>query len=203
MRSLFCSVLVATTILPLIGQEPFLAARAQTDRSTKLAWSRFATLSATTLKQAAAGSAEVPKDMLALPELTFAQFFGPIGPRGMEYSNAIRGLSGQRIRLRGFMVQQNERVPGLFLFAAMPVKVDTRADCNETDTPPAMLHVFVPGASKVVPWVPGPHFLSGVLELGARHESDDRISVARLTLDPAARDALFGPASDPAPVTAR
>lgn len=198
MRLLSCSVLAAASSLPTFGQAPPVPNRSQPDRATTRAWAQFAQLSAQTLRHAAASQADVPEEMTALPELNFSDFFGPIGPRGLEYSEKIRALAGQRVRVRGFMVQQSERAPALFLFAGMPVKVDTRADCNETDTPPAMIHVVVPGASKALPFVPGPHFLSGVLEIGARHETDDRISVARLTLDESAGTALFGTPVEPA-----
>lgn len=173
------------------------------DPVTARTWARFATMSAEAIKRAASNPTAVPNEMTALPELSFQDFFGPIGPRGLEYSEKIRALAGQRVRVRGFMVQQSERAPALFLFAARPVKVDTRADCNETDTPPAMIHVLVPSAKKALPWVPGPHFLSGILELGARHEADDRISVARLTLDEGSRAALFGTTPEPAPVATK
>ena len=203
MRLLFCSALVVAAALPLLGQNPPPVPRAQPDPATKRAWAQFATLSAITLKHAAAAPANMPEELQAMPELSFADFFGPVGSRGLEYSEKIRALAGQRVRVRGFMVQQSERAPGLFLFAGWPVKVDTRADCNETDTPPAMIHVLVSGSMKTLPFVPGPHVLSGVLEIGARHEADDRISVARITLDESARTALFGTPADSAPVAAR
>jgi hypothetical protein len=203
MRLRSCAIFIAACTVPAFSQTPPAPNRAPPDQATKRAWSQFAQISAQTIKHAASAPADVPEEMKSLPELSFADFFGPIGPRGMEYSEKIRALAGQRVRLRGYMVQQNERIPGLFLFAGMPVKVDTRADCNETDTPPAMLHVFVPGAAKALPWVPGARFISGVLELGARHEADDRISVARLTLDEPARAALFGTPAEPAPLAAK
>lgn len=189
-------MLGASSLLAQVPQSPRAAAP---DRTTKQAWTQFVLRSQQLIKQASNAASDVPDGMSELPELTFAEFFGPIGAGGLEYSDKIKRLAGQRIRVRGFMVQQTERVPALFLFAGMPVKVDTRADCNETDTPPAMIHVFVPGAAKALPFVPGPHFLSGMLEIGARTEKDDRISVARLVLDEPARAALFGtPAEVPA-----
>jgi hypothetical protein len=192
MRLLHSLVLAMACAAPLSAQSSLSTPRAAPDRATKQAWTQFALQSQQAIKHAASAQAEVPDDMRELPELNFAEFFAPIGPGGLEYSEKIRALAGQRVRVRGFMVQQTERVPALFLFAGMPVKVDTRADCNETDTPPAMIHVFVPGATKALPFVPGPHFLSGTLEIGARTEQDDRISVARLVLDEPARAALFG-----------
>jgi len=218
MRLLCCCVVALASTLPSFSraQDPSGPMAAPRDESTAPAplsrprdsvtartWARFATLSAATIKQAAFNSTTVPEELQALPELSFHEFFGPIGPRGLEYSDKIRALAGQRVRVRGFMVQQSERAPALFLFAAMPVKVDTRADCNETDTPPAMIHVLVPGTQKTLPFVPGPHVLSGTLEIGARHETDDRISVARLTLDEGARAALFGTPAEAAPVAAK
>jgi hypothetical protein len=171
--------------------------------ATKQAWTRFALQSQQAIKQTANYQPETPAEIQSLPELDFADFFGPIGSAGLEYSAKIRALAGRRVRVRGYMVQQTERVPALFLFARMPVKVDTRADCNETDTPPALIHVLVPGTAKALPFVPGPHVLSGLLEIGARPENDERISVARLVLDEPARVALFGepanPASGPSP----
>lgn len=192
MRLLHSLVLAMACTAPLSAQSSLSSPRGAADRATKQAWTQFALQSQQAIKQAASTQAEVPGALRELPDLSFAEFFGPIGPGGLEYSEKIRGLAGHRVRVRGFMVQQSERTPGLFLLAGMPVKVDTRADCNETDTPPAMIHVFVPGATKALPFVPGPHFLSGTLEIGARTEKDDRISVARLVLDEAARVDLFG-----------
>ena len=216
MRLLFCCALASAIVTPSLAQTlPDSVAPAGTgslnsapparsrDPVTARTWARFATISAAAIKRAASDSAAVPEELQALPELSFSEFFGPIGSRGLEYSEKIRALAGQRVRVRGFMVQQSERAPALFLFVGMPVKVDTRADCNETDTPPAMIHVLVSGSTKTLPFVPGPHVLSGVLEIGARHEADDRISVARITLDESARSALFGTPAESAPIAAR
>lgn len=192
-------VLGAACIAPVFAGSAANPAPASPDQATRQAWSRLARQSQQTLKQAAAFQPETPAEILSLPELDFGDFFGPIGPGGMEYSEKIRALAGRRIRVRGYMVQQSERVPALFLLAARPVKVDTRADCNETDTPPALIHVLVPGAAKALPFVPGAHVLSGRLEIGARTENDDRISVARLVLDEPSRAALFGAPAELAP----
>ena len=192
MRLLLLLVLATACAAHLSAQSSQSSTRGAADRATKQAWTKFALQSQQAIKQAASTQAEVPDDLRELPELSFAEFFGPIGSGGLEYSEKIRSLAGRRVRVRGFMVQQSERLPALFLFAGMPVKVDTRADCNETDTPPAMIHVFVPDATKALPFVPGSHFLSGTLEIGARAERDERISVARLVLDEPARAALFG-----------
>jgi hypothetical protein len=213
MRLLLCGVLASAVIAPSLAQvqvpsSPIASAGSvpsgrPSDPVTARTWARFATMSAAAIKRAAVEPAVVPEALQGLPELSFSEFFGPIGAQGLEYSEKIRALAGQRVRVHGFMVQQSERVPALFLFAGMPVKVDTRADCNETDTPPAMIHVLVPGGAKPLPFVPGPHVLSGILEIGAHHEIDDRISVARLTLDAGARAALFGAPAATAPLSVK
>jgi len=184
-------MLAVASSAPLLAQTSPNPTR-PSDPTTARAWAHLAQVTAQTLKRAAADSTTVPQELAVLPELSFNEFFGPIGPEGLEYSDKIRALAGRRVRVRGFIVQQTERAPGLFLLTGWPVKVDTRADCNETDTPPAMIHVLVPGAEKILPYMPGPRVLSGMLELGPRTEADGRISVARLTLDESARAALFG-----------
>ncbi len=141
--------------------------------------------------------------MQSLPELSFTEFFGPIGPGGLDYSEKIRALAGQHVRVRGFMVQQTVRTRGLFLLAGWPVKVDLRGDCTENDTPPATIHVIVPGVQKTLPFIPGQRFLSGKLEIGARTETDDRISVARLILDESSCAALFGTPNAGTPVATK
>jgi hypothetical protein len=151
-----------------------------------LAWARYAARSKTALATHAAASsaAGIPPAPEGVTDLSFAEFFGPIGDRGLEYSEKLRGLGGRRVRLVGFMVREQERVPGLFRLAGWPIVVETQGLCSVDDTPPSTAYVIVPDAGpRLPPWRPGRLHLTGTLEVGARAEADGRNSFVRLVLD--------------------
>ncbi len=57
-------------------------------------------------------------------ELKFNKFFvQPVGDRGLELTDKLLKLDGQRVRILGYMVRQEEATPGKFLFAPLPVEV--------------------------------------------------------------------------------
>lgn len=121
------------------------------------------------------------------PLLKFSQFFAPIGDRGLEYSAELRALAGQRVRLLGHMVREENPTPGRFLLAAYPSAIEAGGRCYFDDTPPATVHVIVSNdSSRPVPYRLGRMELVGTIELGPRLEADGRNSVVRLVLDPAA-----------------
>jgi hypothetical protein len=131
-------------------------------------------------------------------DLSFSEFFAPIGDRGLEFTETLRALAGKRVRLVGYMVREQGRPPGLFLFAGWPLVVETMGMCNIDDTPATTVHVFPPAtAAKVIPWRPGQLALIGTLDLGARLEADGRNSFVRLVLDAGELAKLGGVAAVP------
>jgi len=152
-----------------------------------LAWARYAAQSKLTLAShdVSSATAALPPAPAGVTDLSFAEFYGPIGDRGLEFSDKLRALVGRRIRLVGFMVREQERAPGLFRVAGWPVVVETQGLCSVDDTPPSTAYVLVPGAPQAIPpWRPGRLVLTGLLEIGPRAEADGRNSFVRLILDP-------------------
>jgi len=122
-------------------------------------------------------------------ELKFSDFFvSPVGPRGLEVTEKLRGLDGQRVRMLGYMVRQDHGVAGRFLFAALPVQLHDHDSALADDLPPATVYVTVPTCrDQHVPFASGLMLLTGTASVGAQEEHDGRISLVRLALDPPAR----------------
>jgi hypothetical protein len=126
-----------------------------------------------------------------LPEgvsaLEFSEFFSrPVGPRGLELSEKLRGLHGKRVRILGHMVRRDAAPPGTLILTPHPVQLHDFEYGLADDLPPNALHVTVPDLAGEVPYTPGLLLLTGRLEIGNREEKDGRISVVRLLLDPRA-----------------
>ena len=150
---------------------------------------------ATAQKQQPSGSSGknttpvLPPLPAGVTELKFSEFFvSPIGERGLTLTEKLRGLDGQRVRLLGYMVRQEEATPGKFLFAPLPVQVCEQDSEFADDLPPSTVHVFVPACrDQPVPYTPTLLLLTGTLSVGNREEADGRISLVRLALDPPPR----------------
>jgi len=155
---------------------------------------------------APAGAEAVTSIADAITELKFRDFFAlPIGPHGLVPSARLLGLAGQRVRVVGYMVRQEQPSPGLFILAPLPVALGDEDEAFADDLPAATLYVHltpptaVPGAAPgpapstapttataaVPPWQPGLVSVTGRLDLGAAPEPDGRLSFVRLQLDPA------------------
>ena len=128
------------------------------------------------------GSAPPPREAA---ELTFSEFFvTPVGPRGLTPTEKLLRLDGKRVRLLGYMVQQERRMPGRFLLTSRPVRVHEEHYGLADDLPPATVHVLMPSQTdQLVPYTPRPLHLTGMLSVGNREEPDGRISIVRLILD--------------------
>ncbi len=122
-------------------------------------------------------------------ELKFNKFFvQPVGDRGLELTDKLLKLDGQRVRILGYMVRQEEATPGKFLFAPLPVEVHEHDSQFADDLPPSTVHVFMPVCrDQPVPYTRQILLLTGTLNVGNREEADGRISLVRLTLDPPPR----------------
>lgn len=119
-------------------------------------------------------------------EIKFGDFFvRPVGTHGLELTDKLRQLDGQRVRILGFMVQQEEPPPGRLMLAPMPVQIHEHDNGLAEDLPASVMFVSVPTSQNApVPFVPGLMLLTGTLSVGSRPESDGRISLVRLALDP-------------------
>ena len=126
---------------------------------------------------------QLPADV---SDLKFRELFTlPVGPRGLVPSARLMALAGKRVRLIGYMAQQEDPVPGLFIFAALPVMLGDADDNLADDLPPSSVFVHVTGhEGKVLPFFPGLLRLTGTLALGAFDEVDGHVSAVRLQLDP-------------------
>ena len=120
-------------------------------------------------------------------ELRFRDFFRlPVGPTGLDISDTLRQADGQTVRLVGYMVQQENPVPGRFMLAPRPVQMSEHADGEADDLPPAMVMVYLDRAQRdwAVPHVRGLVSVSGRLSVSRVEELDGRVSWVRLQLDP-------------------
>lgn len=149
-----------------------------------LAWQRYAAQSKASL---AALNRTPPAVLPPLPagvvDLAYTDFFAPIGDRGLEYSEKLRALAGQRVRLVGYMVREATPATALFRLAPWPVTVEANGLCNVDDTPPTTVHVIPASNSGKNPWQPGRLILIGRLEVGFRAAADGGNSHVRLVLD--------------------
>lgn len=119
-------------------------------------------------------------------ELKFREFFKlPIGPQGLEPTEKLLKLNGQRVRIFGYMVNAEDPSPGPFILAPLVVSMAEKEDGPADDMPATTLFVHIEHADKfVVPYVPGLLKLTGTLDLGNQEEPDGRVSAVRLKLDP-------------------
>ncbi|WP_367026970.1 hypothetical protein ABZN20_05110 [Methylococcus sp. ANG] len=119
-------------------------------------------------------------------ELRLSEFFKlPVGPRGLEPTDKLRGLAGKRVRVQGYLVKEEEPFPGLVMLTPVPVTLAELADGPADYLPPATLFAHADGenANKILAYRPGAWTLTGTLELGSREERNGRVSYARLNLD--------------------
>jgi len=135
-------------------------------------------------------STEERQKLPALPEgvaeLKFETIFKlPVGPRGLELTDKVRALNGQRVRVLGFMVRQAKSNPGMLMLAPYELSTNEVEYGASEDLPPSIIFVEVQKYEDVsVPYTPGPLLLTGTLEIGRREEADGRYSELRLKLDP-------------------
>lgn len=143
---------------------------------------------ALTLALTLALSAALARPAVAEPaELGFGQFFKqPFGPRGVEPTPQLLAAQGQVVRLTGFMVQQEQPLPGRFLFAPRPVSMSEHADGDADDLPAQTVMVLLPAAQRerLIAHQSGPITLTGRLDWGPAEDETGRVSWLRLHLAP-------------------
>ena len=119
-------------------------------------------------------------------ELKFNEFFvNPVGPRGLELTEKLRGLDGKKVRILGYMAHRETQPAGVFLLTPFPVEVHDHDNALAEDFPASVVQVSVPTLrDQPVPHSPGLMLLTGTLSIGNWPEPDGRISLVRLELDP-------------------
>lgn len=151
-----------------------------------IVWARFATQAKAALRANRNAIPPLPPAPEGITDLRFDEFFKPIGDRGPEYTEKIRSLNGRRVRVAGFMVNQQVQTPGMLLLTSAPVVTHEIEYGLCDELPPATLHVVMatPTPEKIR-LTAGPLVLTGTLEVGPHTEADGRNSVARLIVDAA------------------
>src|SRR5882672_819043 len=87
----------------------------------------------------------LPSLPAGIEDLKFRDFFVmPVGPRGLEMSPKLSALDGRRVRILGYMAQQEEPHPGFFMLTPVPINVAEASDGMANDLPPATLFVHLP-----------------------------------------------------------
>jgi hypothetical protein len=109
----------------------------------------------------------------------------PLGPRGPEMTPKLLALDGRRVRILGYMAQQKESRPGVFMLNPVPLNTDEASDATADDLLQATLFVHLPPAQAnlVASYRTGLLLLTGTLGVGHREESDGHLSLVRLQLD--------------------
>jgi hypothetical protein len=119
-------------------------------------------------------------------DLKFRDFFKlPVGPKGLEATEKLLSLNDKRVRLIGYMAQQELPTPGVFVFSPVPVSLGDEDESLADDLPASVVFVHLQGSGdKPIPFVPGLIKLTGTLRVGAFEEIDGHVAQVRLMLDP-------------------
>lgn len=103
----------------------------------------------------------------------------------LVFSPRLERLRGERVRVRGYMIQMEDGPPGAFYLATRPIEQD-ESGAGTGDIPVNSLLVMVPGAAGEIPWRPAPVEVVGTLEVGRAEDEDGWVSSVRVILaDPA------------------
>lgn len=119
-------------------------------------------------------------------DLKFRELFKlPVGPQGLESTDKLGSLDGKRVRIVGYMVQQDPPLAGSFILSPLPVVAGDADDSFADDIPASAIFVVLPkAADTVVPPLAGLIQLTGTLRVGAREmPGAGRVAPAVLELD--------------------
>ena len=123
-------------------------------------------------------------DYAELPTLVLTDLIKrPVGPEGLEFSDHVKALEGQRIKVTGFMIHTDWADRTTFMLADYPSNVSEREFGACDDLPPMQLFVKTP-PGKETGFQRGVLQLVGTLRLGPADEPYDRRSFIRLEVDP-------------------
>lgn len=127
-----------------------------------------------------------PDSAVNAAELDWKDFYKtPVGPLGLEPTPKLLSLENKPVRLRGYMVKEEEPVAGLFMLTTRPVNLSEKEDGPADDLPAATVFVHMPEVDKrkVVNFRSGLWELVGTLKLGNQEEDGGRTSYTRLILE--------------------
>jgi len=139
----------------------------------------------------AAGEAATPA---ATADLKFNEMFTmPVGPLGLTPSTRLRALDGKRVRIVGYMVQQEPATPGMFLLSPLPVVAGDEDESLADDIPANAVLVRLPTATKnKLRGQAGLVRVTGVLHVGLSTDTaSGRSAAASLEADAATTRALL------------
>jgi hypothetical protein len=123
---------------------------------------------------------------MSTQEVKFKDFFRwPIGPNGLEFTDALLRVDNQRVHILGYMVGQEKNPVGQFLLTPLPLRTSEDADGDADDLPASTLAVLLPAPDirRAVAYRPGLIKLSGIIKTGRHELPDGRIVWVRLLLD--------------------
>lgn len=149
---------------------------------------------ATKAPPALAVSKQLGAPPAGVTDLKFRELFKlPVGPKGLEPTDKLSGLDGKRVRIVGYMVQQDPPLAGSFILSPLPVVAGDADDAFADDIPASAIFVVLPkAADTVVPPLAGLIQLTGTLRVGAREmPGAGRVAPAVLELDRAPERALL------------
>jgi len=120
-------------------------------------------------------------------DLKFRDVFKlPVGAKGLEPTEKLLSLDGKRVRIVGFMVQQEAAPIGAFLLSPLPSMLGDEDESLADDLPASAIRVELTKARDLrVPALPGLLQLTGTLHVGMRADASGRSTPAQLTLDAA------------------
>jgi len=184
-HALLVATLLAVSTLSAAEKRPTRKLPAPPATAASVATSPTATDAGSSKSATATNAATLPPLPPGVTELKFSEFYRqPIGPRGFEFTDQLRGLDGKRVRIAGYMVRQSQPVVRCLLLSPVPVTLHEHEYGFAEDMPATILHVFTDSiAPEKVPFTPGLLLLTGTLSLGNRPEADGRVSYVRLQLD--------------------
>lgn len=110
-------------------------------------------------------------------------FKTPIGPKGLEYTDRAKSLDGKKVRVAGFMVEQETPMRGVLILAPMPIHTHDEEMGLADDLPASIMYCLTSDREFKPAFTRGKMLLTGTLRLGSREEADGRVSWARLELD--------------------
>jgi hypothetical protein len=110
----------------------------------------------------------------------------PIGPKGLEVSEKVLNASGQKIRLTGYMVQNELPTQGVFMLSPRPIQLSEHADGDANDLPAAVCLVYLDDRQKnwIVPHIAGPLSVEGQFTFKRIEASDGSVAWFHLYLAP-------------------
>jgi hypothetical protein len=134
---------------------------------------------------AAVARVATAQELAAYAPLEFGEVFvKPAGPKGLEFTEKAKSLSGRKIQVNGFMVRYPHPDPKLFVFNSAPMVLNFQEYRLADSLPPEAIHVItdVP-EGKAFSFYRDEMILLGTIEYGPRTELDGRVSHLRLRLD--------------------